>query len=146
MSDTGTWKHRVAWQPDSEATICPCCKLEFKATLRKHHCRKCGRVICAGCSSTKAKVAGYEEEERVCDECITMKPDSSPFFVNLFRGIALACRCIESPETAAKRARRNDLISGFVVHRKRGVLFGKMKVKLSLTEDEGIRCSSMLVP
>ena len=39
-----------AWQPDSEVSKCPVCQTEFHFFYRKHHCRKCGRVVCAACS------------------------------------------------------------------------------------------------
>ncbi|KAI1111346.1 hypothetical protein F5Y14DRAFT_314670 [Nemania sp. NC0429] len=38
------------WQPDAEAPKCPICDVRFGMFLRKHHCRKCGRVVCDRCS------------------------------------------------------------------------------------------------
>ncbi|KAJ5096383.1 hypothetical protein NUU61_005739 [Penicillium alfredii] len=38
------------WQPDSEVENCPICGIVFSFWYRKHHCRKCGRVVCASCS------------------------------------------------------------------------------------------------
>ncbi|KAK5663368.1 hypothetical protein OQA88_3796 [Cercophora sp. LCS_1] len=38
------------WQPDAEATYCPICHTQFSIFVRKHHCRKCGRVVCNSCS------------------------------------------------------------------------------------------------
>ncbi|ETS86496.1 hypothetical protein PFICI_00324 [Pestalotiopsis fici W106-1] len=38
------------WQPDSEVTSCPICHRDFSIFNRKHHCRKCGRVVCSSCS------------------------------------------------------------------------------------------------
>lgn len=38
------------WQPDSEVSHCPICNTQFSFFYRKHHCRKCGRVVCASCS------------------------------------------------------------------------------------------------
>ncbi|RAK77081.1 phosphatidylinositol-3-phosphate-binding ubiquitin-protein ligase [Aspergillus fijiensis CBS 313.89] len=41
---------RPRWQPDAEVTNCPICGTAFSFWYRKHHCRKCGRVVCASCS------------------------------------------------------------------------------------------------
>ncbi|SZF00257.1 unnamed protein product [Blumeria hordei] len=38
------------WQLDTEVSICPLCNTQFSFFLRKHHCRKCGRVVCNSCS------------------------------------------------------------------------------------------------
>ncbi|KAH0551618.1 hypothetical protein GP486_007163 [Trichoglossum hirsutum] len=46
----------VTWEDDAGVTQCPFCKQEFSSySLRRHHCRLCGRVVCGdlrtGCSS-----------------------------------------------------------------------------------------------
>ncbi|KAL5423912.1 hypothetical protein PMIN04_003581 [Paraphaeosphaeria minitans] len=38
------------WQPDSEVTHCFVCGSHFTFFYRKHHCRKCGSVVCSVCS------------------------------------------------------------------------------------------------
>lgn len=38
------------WEPDIEVPKCPICNTAFGFWYRKHHCRKCGRVVCANCS------------------------------------------------------------------------------------------------
>lgn len=38
------------WQADSDVSECPICGVVFSFWHRKHHCRKCGRVVCASCS------------------------------------------------------------------------------------------------
>lgn len=39
------------WQPDEEATHCSRCNSTFTIFRRKHHCRRCGKVVCASCSN-----------------------------------------------------------------------------------------------
>mmetsp|Transcript_25230 Transcript_25230/g.40115 ORF Transcript_25230/g.40115 Transcript_25230/m.40115 type:complete len:219 (-) Transcript_25230:398-1054(-) len=54
------------WVPDSDVSFCTICDQPFQSTLftsGKHHCRKCGKVICDDCS--KSRVQSY----RVCDSC-----------------------------------------------------------------------------
>lgn len=46
----------VTWEDDVSVSKCPFCKREFRSwTFRRHHCRICGRVVCAdadtNCSS-----------------------------------------------------------------------------------------------
>ncbi|KAK2063973.1 FYVE zinc finger protein [Colletotrichum caudatum] len=46
----------VTWEDDASVKQCPFCQQEFGSwTFRRHHCRICGRVVCAdpltGCSS-----------------------------------------------------------------------------------------------
>lgn len=38
------------WQADNEANECPICGRPFSFLFRRHHCRKCGRVVCNECS------------------------------------------------------------------------------------------------
>jgi FYVE zinc finger len=38
------------WQNDAEVQECPICGRSFSFLFRRHHCRKCGRVVCNDCS------------------------------------------------------------------------------------------------
>lgn len=38
------------WQADDDVSECPVCKTPFTIWYRRHHCRKCGRVVCGSCS------------------------------------------------------------------------------------------------
>ena len=38
------------WQADAEVSKCPICEIPFSFINRRHHCRKCGRVVCGKCS------------------------------------------------------------------------------------------------
>ncbi|KAM4054805.1 FYVE zinc finger domain-containing protein [Hirsutella rhossiliensis] len=48
--DDRTLPQTREWQPDAEVTYCPICHTQFNIFVRKHHCRKCGRVVCNSCS------------------------------------------------------------------------------------------------
>ena len=38
------------WTPDSKAAVCERCGTGFTCMRRRHHCRRCGRCVCAGCA------------------------------------------------------------------------------------------------
>jgi hypothetical protein len=42
------------WQADEQATECFLCHSKFTLFFRRHHCRKCGRVVCGNCSSNRS--------------------------------------------------------------------------------------------
>uniref|UniRef100_A0A5F8H7A3 NADH:ubiquinone oxidoreductase complex assembly factor 6 n=1 Tax=Monodelphis domestica TaxID=13616 RepID=A0A5F8H7A3_MONDO len=47
-------EHAAVWVPDSEATVCMRCqKAKFTPVNRRHHCRKCGFVVCGPCSEKR---------------------------------------------------------------------------------------------
>ncbi len=57
------------WADDAEATNCNKCSGQFTLTNRKHHCRNCGQIFCAECSSRQAAMPNYKKPQRVCDLC-----------------------------------------------------------------------------
>ncbi|KAK6753190.1 hypothetical protein RB195_012656 [Necator americanus] len=57
------------WLDDSAAVNCTSCGKVFTLTIRKHHCRVCGLIFCAPCSSKTAKIASHKNPVRVCDSC-----------------------------------------------------------------------------
>ena len=38
------------WVPDSHCNACMICETGFTFIRRKHHCRKCGKVVCHDCA------------------------------------------------------------------------------------------------
>ncbi|XP_063629698.1 lateral signaling target protein 2 homolog isoform X2 [Cydia splendana] len=68
------------WVPDIAAPSCMRCDSHFTAFRRRHHCRNCGKVFCASCSSNSIPLPrfGQLKPVRVCEEC--------------FRSIARGCR------------------------------------------------------
>ncbi|MCP3858443.1 MAG: hypothetical protein GY704_02225, partial [Phycisphaeraceae bacterium] len=46
------------------------CLRPFGVLRRKHHCRRCGFVVCATCSPHRLQVPGYgTAAQRVCTNC-----------------------------------------------------------------------------
>nr|XP_002807291.3 zinc finger FYVE domain-containing protein 26 [Callithrix jacchus] len=62
---------RHQWVPDETKSICMvCCREHFTMFNRRHHCRRCGRLVCSSCSTKKMAVEGCRENPaRVCDQC-----------------------------------------------------------------------------
>ncbi|KAJ3613738.1 hypothetical protein NHX12_019984 [Muraenolepis orangiensis] len=62
---------RKDWVPDDHQDVCMVCQRErFTMFNRRHHCRRCGRLVCQACSDHKMAVEGSGEEgARVCDHC-----------------------------------------------------------------------------
>ena len=58
------------WIPDTEAVACMICETKFTMVKRRHHCRACGKVLCAACCSEKFSLLCLEGKEgRVCTPC-----------------------------------------------------------------------------
>ncbi|XP_017271896.1 zinc finger FYVE domain-containing protein 26 isoform X2 [Kryptolebias marmoratus] len=59
------------WVPDTQHDVCMVCRRErFTMFNRRHHCRRCGRLVCNACSERKMPVDGCPGEDvRVCDQC-----------------------------------------------------------------------------
>ena len=64
------------WMPDDGATHCTLCKaVEFGLlSNRRHHCRKCGMLVCAACSDKtldlQESITGeLHKDRRVCRKC-----------------------------------------------------------------------------
>uniref|UniRef100_A0A182Q4W6 FYVE-type domain-containing protein n=1 Tax=Anopheles farauti TaxID=69004 RepID=A0A182Q4W6_9DIPT len=62
---------RECWVKDEEALHCMCCRRTFSMLNRRHHCRRCGRVVCHSCSKRKLRLHDFYEDVavRVCDDC-----------------------------------------------------------------------------
>ncbi|KAL5104476.1 Early endosome antigen 1 [Taenia crassiceps] len=57
------------WVSDETVQSCSNCQKEFSISVRKHHCRYCGKVFCQACSSKKTATSASKDPLRVCDAC-----------------------------------------------------------------------------
>lgn len=100
----------IVWIPDEDVTHCTKCYIEFGYTIYKHHCRKCGQVICNSCSKKKTLIPRHlavtrpegdfkvktiktfivaEEDilscpQRVCDTCFELlRPEQDRYFFKI---------------------------------------------------------------
>ena len=57
----------VTWEEDAAVSHCPFCKQEFGSwTFRRHHCRMCGRVVCADPETACSSEIGLNVAHRKC--------------------------------------------------------------------------------
>ncbi|CAB3984966.1 zinc finger FYVE domain-containing 26 isoform X1, partial [Paramuricea clavata] len=59
------------WEPDYKHSVCMICKeVAFNMFVRRHHCRRCGRVVCDTCSPFKRILSNSSRTPvRVCKDC-----------------------------------------------------------------------------
>jgi FYVE/RhoGEF/PH domain-containing protein 5/6 len=63
------------WAPNKSSKSCSNCQKEFTLINRRHHCRKCGKLVCSSCSQRKMRIG--TEQARVCDRCVLLPSSSS---------------------------------------------------------------------
>lgn len=59
------------WMENDESKICMICGKQFRLWRPRHHCRMCGRLVCASCSPYQKELVslGYKKPVRVCTMC-----------------------------------------------------------------------------
>ncbi|RKP11171.1 hypothetical protein THASP1DRAFT_27088 [Thamnocephalis sphaerospora] len=63
----------VEWVPDEAVEVCMVCKrTRFSMIVRKHHCRRCGYVICWNCSEMRRSTLQPERKVRTCVDCVAV--------------------------------------------------------------------------
>uniref|UniRef100_A0A1A9ZHX1 FYVE-type domain-containing protein n=1 Tax=Glossina pallidipes TaxID=7398 RepID=A0A1A9ZHX1_GLOPL len=70
--------NRLEWVRDEDASHCMCCRrAAFTMLMRRHHCRRCGRVVCFACSTQRMRIPEiYEDVDvRICNDCYRCSED-----------------------------------------------------------------------
>jgi hypothetical protein len=58
------------WTQDGDSPVCESCGSPFSFFNRRHHCRKCGSLVCGDCSPHKRRaLVQTEAESRICTIC-----------------------------------------------------------------------------
>jgi ankyrin repeat protein len=60
-----------AWVSDDTSETCMLCNCSFGFITRRHHCRRCGALVCSNCSS-KSFFRPNEMKLRACDKCFNI--------------------------------------------------------------------------
>jgi len=70
------------WVSDGQTTHCYSCNSQFTQINRRHHCRLCGFVYCAECSSRRLSVPELNiDNQRFCDSCFYYRTKHLPFLI-----------------------------------------------------------------
>ncbi|CAI8055513.1 Zinc finger FYVE domain-containing protein 21 [Geodia barretti] len=71
------------WHADEKSPVCDKCSAAFTFTHRRHHCRRCGEVVCADCMDKVPLVRmRYVDHVVVCKVCIPLCKTEDEFFQN----------------------------------------------------------------
>eukprot|EP00474_Spongospora_subterranea_P001508 CRZ01966.1 hypothetical protein [Spongospora subterranea] len=71
------------WQPNDFSNHCAVCRVHFSLFRRRHHCRRCGALVCSGCSRFRATLDAIAGSvDRICSSCasnflVTVSPAST---------------------------------------------------------------------
>ena len=57
------------WIDDCNIRSCPICCRAFSSSIRKHHCRLCGKVMCSECTQSKVSTPLSKDPVRCCIPC-----------------------------------------------------------------------------
>uniref|UniRef100_A0A8C1ZPQ8 Pleckstrin homology and FYVE domain containing 1 n=1 Tax=Cyprinus carpio TaxID=7962 RepID=A0A8C1ZPQ8_CYPCA len=71
-SDNSAENFAATWIPDMASAICMRCSKRFNVANRRHHCRKCGYIVCRACSKSRALIPNISSRPvRICQACVS---------------------------------------------------------------------------
>ncbi|KAK9971933.1 hypothetical protein ABG768_025271 [Culter alburnus] len=76
-NDNDAEKFAATWIPDMASAICMRCSKRFNIAIRRrHHCRRCGYIVCQACSKSRALLPNISSKPvRVCRNCVSSTED-----------------------------------------------------------------------
>nr|XP_046272537.1 pleckstrin homology domain-containing family F member 1-like [Scatophagus argus] len=91
----------VTWIPDRASFRCMRCFNKFTTTKRRHHCRKCGFLVCNSCSKQRAVINHIHPTKRlrVCSLCHTQNKEEDE--ISRLRGDSAGMNSLEGEDVAA---------------------------------------------
>ncbi|KAK7294528.1 hypothetical protein RJT34_17417 [Clitoria ternatea] len=110
---------RDFWMPDQSCRVCYECDSQFTLFNRKHHCRHCGRIFCAKCttntvptpSSSQRDSRDELEKIRVCNYCYKQWEQGIVAFDNSIQVSNLDNSTSESTSSSASSKTSATIIS-----------------------------------
>ncbi|XP_054713463.1 zinc finger FYVE domain-containing protein 26-like [Uloborus diversus] len=111
------------WVPDASIHRCQVCKAErFNMFTRRHHCRRCGRVVCANCSPQALIVEGYGNVKvRVCDDCYNLMTGSMTFNTASFER---RYRLLSTMQSSSPRSSPFNVVDAHALRRRSSSITG----------------------
>lgn len=108
------------WMPDETSSKCCICETPFTFLTRRHHCRRCGRLVCATCSPHRITIPRQyivrPPEERLWDEDANLTRshsgnDSSEYLDNLGGGetVRVCNPCVPDPNYGPPPSQANAI-------------------------------------
>lgn len=106
------------WVPDHMASHCFNCDCEFWLAKRRHHCRNCGNVFCAGCCHLKLPIPDQQlyDPVLVCNSCYE--------HIQVSRARELMSQHLKKPIATASSWMPEEMICPFLADLKGGSASG----------------------
>ncbi|ODV91856.1 hypothetical protein CANCADRAFT_445 [Tortispora caseinolytica NRRL Y-17796] len=90
----------VPWEKDQDIAVCRYCSRNFSISLRKHHCRLCGQVVC----SDSATNCSIDIDIQIVPEAATEKNDPKTVSVRMCK----RCRMILNSRVSSRKSSTSD--------------------------------------
>lgn len=113
---------------------------------RRHHCRACGMSVCSSHSQGTQCISGFEQQQRVCDSCLSMDHTSTepePELLYSTHSICAMCSLVENRGCFEWREAQVVQFKGTVWLVIRCERHGKRWTKLSSNPPEFHKCLKM---